>query len=92
MFGMHYVVHRINMVTQVVFQLYIISKIKPLLQLIYTYYAQNPKWTLENQNLSSSWNTSLIFFLKCENLMEFYAFAYEAKFSKVQDFNYAHDV
>ncbi len=53
-----------------------------MLQLIYTYYAQNLKWTLENQNLSSSWNTTLIFFLKCKNLVEFYAFVYEQKFQK----------
>lgn len=81
MFGMHYVIHRTNMVMWIVFQLYFISKIKPLLQLIYTYYAQSPKWTLENQNLSSSWNTSLIIFLKCKNLMEFYALTYD-KFCK----------
>jgi hypothetical protein len=81
MFGMHYVIHRTNMVMWIVFQLYFISKIKPLLQLICTYYVQSPKWTLENQNLSSSWNTSLIIFLKCKNLVEFYVLTYD-KFCK----------
>jgi hypothetical protein len=45
--GVHCATHQTNLVMQTLSWLFLVAKIEALLQVVYNYYAQSPKWSLE---------------------------------------------
>ncbi len=67
MLGVHYVIRQINLAIQIFSTLQIVSKVKVLLQYVYTYYSNSPKQQLDI--------CKFVDVLQCENIMDFHAFS-----------------